>query len=103
MSDGGAGAGFLRRAISSRTTGATCVPSSSIARITSAVRHRAHAELEQEAVVAEDLVLEEDLLDDLLRAADEQSAPRSAREASNCSRVIGGQPRSRPIRFIIAA
>ena len=30
-------------------------------------------------------------------------APRSVRVASNCSRDIGGQPRSRPMRSIIAA
>ena len=30
------------------------------------------------------------------------SAPRGPHSASNCSRVIGDQPRSSPIRFIIA-
>ena len=35
----------------------------------------------------EDLVLEEDLLDDLLGAADEDCAPRSVRDASNCARL----------------
>src|SRR3954454_18800743 len=38
------------------------------------VRHRAHAELHEEAVVPEGLVLEENLLDHLLRAADEVRA-----------------------------
>ena len=67
------------------------------------VRQRADAHLQQEAVVAEDLVLEEDLLDHLLglptrvRAAQLRSRRRTARG------VIGGQPRSRPMRFIIAA
>ena len=42
------------------------------------VRERADAELDQEAVVAEDLVLEEDLLGDLLRAADEVRAAQRA-------------------------
>src|SRR4051812_43456738 len=37
------------------------------------------AELDQEAVVLEDLVLEEDLLDQLLRAADERCAVERAR------------------------
>ena len=31
------------------------------------------------------------------------SAPSGLRKASSCARVIGGQPRSRPIRVIIAA
>ena len=64
---------------------------------------RADADLQQEALVAEELVLEEDLLDHLLRAADE-AARRAARAARrSAARVIGGQPRSRPMRFIIAA
>ena len=67
------------------------------------VRHRADAELDEEAVVAEDLVLEEDLLDDLLRAADEVRAAQRRGGVVVLARVIGGQPRSRPIRFIIAA
>jgi len=43
------------------------------------VRDRADAQLEQEALVAEELVLEEDLLDDVIRAADEARAPQRAR------------------------
>jgi hypothetical protein len=31
------------------------------------------------------------------------SAPRGMRPASNCPRVMADQPRSRPIRFIMAA
>ena len=59
------------------------------------VRQRADAELHEEAVVAEELVLEEDLLDDLLRAADEVRAaqrrgwPRTARASSAASRARG--------------
>src|SRR5690242_705921 len=40
------------------------------------VRHRADADLREQALVTEDLVLEEDLLDDLLRAADRERAAR---------------------------
>ena len=69
-----AAVGSARRASSRRTAGATSVPNSSIERMIFVVRHRPHAELQQAAVVAEDLVLEEDLLDHLLRAADEVRA-----------------------------
>ena len=62
----------------------------------------ADADLGQEALVAEELVLEEDLLDHLLRAADHQRAARRRAARRTAARVIGGQPRSRPIRFIIA-
>ena len=31
------------------------------------------------------------------------SAPRGERSASNCARVVGGQPRSRPMRVITSA
>jgi hypothetical protein len=48
----------------------------------------------------EELVLEEDLLRYLLWAADEE---RGERSASNCPRVLADQPRSQPMRFIIAA
>ena len=59
------------------------------------VRHRADAQLEQEAVVPEELVLEEDLLDHLVRAADEVRAAqgrgrrRSPAAASAASRARG--------------
>jgi hypothetical protein len=42
------------------------------------VRDRADAHLREEALVAEELVLEEDLLRDLLRAADDERAARAA-------------------------
>ncbi len=67
-------AAAVRRSISRRTTGATSVPNSSIERMMLGVRQRADAELDQEALVAEDLVLEEDLLDHLLGTADEARA-----------------------------
>ena len=92
-----------RLASAFRTAGATSVPNSSIARIIFACGIVPTLSCSEEAVVAEDLVLEEDLLDHLLRAADEVARRAASRAASNCSRVIGGQPRSRPIRFIIAA
>ena len=66
------------------------------------MRHRADAELKQKALVAEDLVLEEDLLDYVLRAAD-GSLPWSVVEASKSRLVIAAQPRSRPILSIIVA
>jgi hypothetical protein len=48
------------------------------------VRHRADAELNEKAVVVEELVLEEDLLDDLLRGADEvRAAPNSGNDSMN--------------------
>ena len=43
------------------------------------MRHGTDAELDQKAVVPEDLVLEEDLLDHLLRAADERGAVQGPR------------------------
>ena len=67
------------RATSARTIGATSVPKSSIERITSACGVGADAELDEEALVVEDLVLEEDLLDDLLRAADDVARRASVR------------------------
>ena len=67
------------------------------------VRQRPDAELDEEAVVAEELVLEEDLLDDLLRAADEVRAAAAWPRRRSLARVCGGQPRSRPISSIIAA
>jgi hypothetical protein len=54
------------------------------------VRHGADAELHQEAVVAEELVLEEDLLRHLLRAADE------ARAAQRPRGLEGGAGERRP-------
>jgi hypothetical protein len=66
------------------------------------VRKRADRELDQEPIVLEDLVLEEDLLDDLLRAADEVRAAQLARPIE-VRPQSGGRPRSRPIRFIICA
>ena len=91
------------RATSARTSGATSVPNSSIERITWRVRHRAEAQLGEEALVAEQLVLEEDLLRHLLRVADEQRAARRASTPRTAARVSGGQPRSRPIRLITPA
>jgi len=52
--------------------------------------------------VPEDPVLVDDLRRDLLRAADEVGAARSAARFEGLA-LIGGQPRSRPIRSIIAA
>ncbi len=57
-----------------------------------AVGQVAHAHLHQEPLVAEDLVLEQDLLDHLLRAAD-QRARRAARAARRTAR--GSCPASR--------
>ena len=91
-----------RRATSARTAGATSVPKSSIERSACVVRQRADAHLREEALVAEDLVLEEDLLDHLVGAADDERAARVRRASKSC-RVMPDQPRSRPIRFIIAA
>ena len=71
---------ILRGAASaSRTAGATSRPSSSIERRTPLVRHPADRELHEEAVVPEDLVLEEDLLDDLLGRPDEVRAAERRR------------------------
>jgi len=53
-----------------RTAGATSVPKSDRAHDVG-VREGSGGELHEEPVVVEDLVLEEDLLDDLLRAPDE--------------------------------
>ena len=61
------------------------------------MRHGADAHLHEIALVAERLVLEQDFLDHLLRAADGEMAAQ-LRPASNCARVVGGQPRSRPMR-----
>jgi hypothetical protein len=69
----------VRRATAARTTGATSVPNSSIERMMLVVRNGADAELHEEAVVAEDLVLPEDLLGDLLRRADEVRALQGGR------------------------
>ena len=77
-----AAASASRRATSARTAGATSVPSSSIARITSSCGMRADAELHQEPVVVEDLVLIQDLVDDVLRAADEVRAVQRRRSPS---------------------
>ena len=87
-----------------RTAGATSVPNSSIARIDLRRAAACRPELDQEALVAEDLVLEEDLLDRPAPGCRRSSAPRGvARGVELPARVIGGQPRSRPIRSIIAA
>ena len=65
------------------------------------VRQRADAELHEEAAVPEDLVLEEDLLDHLLRAADEVRAALRPRRLERRPLEVGGQPRSRPMRSIV--
>src|SRR6185437_14329266 len=65
------------------------------------VLHGAHAHLPDVAVHAEQLVLEQDL-SATSSAEPTASAPRGERRASYCSRPAGGQPRSRPMRFIIA-
>jgi hypothetical protein len=81
--------------------GVTSVLNSSIGRITLS-RHRAHTDLCHEAPVAEDIVLEGDLLRHLLRASGEERAARPAPRLE-LPRVIADQLRSRPMRFIIAA
>ncbi len=63
----------------------------------------ADADLGHEALVAEELVLVEDLLRHFFGALPTTSAPRGERPTSNWRRPIGPQPRSRPMRFIIAA
>src|SRR5215217_7117375 len=50
------------------------------------MREGPDAHLHEEAVVPEDLVMEEDLLDDLLRAADEVGAPQRARRVELLAR-----------------
>ena len=52
------------------------------------------AELDEEAVVAEELVLEEDLLDDLLGRADE------VRAAKRCRGVVVGTRHRRPAALV---
>ena len=66
------------------------------------VRQRADAHLQQEPVVVEDLVLEQDLLDDLVRAADEVRAAQLVRGEVLLAASAAASPRSRPIRSIIA-
>ena len=91
---------FLRaRALRGRPARPRCRRARS--RAAPVVRHRADADLGEEAVVAEDLVLEEDLLDDLLRAADDERAAGRAQRVELRRASVGGQPRSRPIAFII--
>ena len=60
------------------------------------MRHRADAELEQEARIAEQLVLEEDLVDDLLRASDEQCAAPGA----FASWLRAGDVKASPVNII---
>ena len=67
------------------------------------VRHRADAELKQKALVAEDLVLKEDLLDYVLRAADEVRSPERRRSIEVLPCVVIAAQRSRPILSIIVA
>jgi len=67
------------------------------------VRERADTELGEAAIVLEELVLEEDLLGDLLGAADEQRSPRAAERVVVLTLERRPASRSRPIRFIIAA
>ena len=66
------------------------------------MRDFADRELHEEAIVAEELVLREDLLDGL-SGVPTKIAPRSVAAASKSARVKGGQPRSRPMRFIASA
>ena len=51
--------------------------------------------------MAEQLVLEQDLLGDLAAGSPTSTAPRGDAQLSNWARAIGGQPRSRPMRPII--
>ena len=51
--------------------------------------------------MVENLVLKQDLVDHLLWAADEVRAAQPA-DASKAARAGGGQPRSRPMRFIVS-
>ena len=74
----------VRRATSSRTTGADLGAEELDRAHDLGVRQRADAELQQEAVVAEDLVLEEDLLGDLAAGCRRSSRRAASREASNC-------------------
>ena len=85
----------------SRTSGATSVPSSSIARITSAcgsvptlICSRKRSWLK--------ISCWKRIFSTISVGLPTKFAPRSSREARYCSRVSGGQPRSRPIRSIIA-
>ena len=64
------------------------------------VGHCADAELHQKALVVEDRMLEQDFLDDVVRAADEIRAAQFRRRLAYCSRRRGDQPRSRPILFM---
>ena len=65
------------------------------------VRDRADAHLPDVALIAEQLVLEQDLLGDLLGGPDGERAARRAQRLV-LGPPDGGQPRSRPMRFIIA-
>jgi hypothetical protein len=51
------------------------------------VRHWADADLEEEALVTEDLVLKQDLFGDLLRAADDERAAQRVERAKFCCRA----------------
>ena len=64
---------MVEDASSLRTAGATSVPKSSIARSTCSCGNVPTLICSEEALVAEELVLEEDLLDHVLRAADDES------------------------------
>ena len=67
-----------------------------------AVIDGAEAHVREVALVAEQLVLEQDLLGDLLRARRPPARRAVSAARGTASRPIGGQPRSRPIRLIIA-
>jgi hypothetical protein len=66
------------------------------------VRKRAGAELHEKAPVAENLILEEDLFDHLLRTVHEVGSAKGPRPLDLLPRH-GGHPRSRPIPSIVAA
>ena len=67
------------------------------------MRHGADAHLHQIALVAERFVLVQDFLDHLLAGCRPRDGARRCSPASNCARVVGGQPRSRPMWVICAA
>src|SRR5690606_19969456 len=93
---------LVRPASSRRTTGATSVPSSSIARMTfecgigptvSWIRNR----------LCRNSSYWKTIFSTISCGLPTKSAPRSVHSASNCARVYGPHPRSLPIRFITSA
>ena len=91
-----------RRAISLRTAGATCVPNNSMARITFSWGSAPTLICAMKRSWPKNSCWRR-IFSATSSGLPTTSAPRGERPISNCPRPIGGHPRSRPIRFIMAA